>query len=462
MNLPTRAADQAPLPPAEIAQSDPSSAADIVRTLPGCRSQASGGEGNANISARGLPMHGGSKYVQFDEDGLPVLQFGDIDFATADQWVRSGLDNWHTKVEPGFVEVNLFIVLLLAMCSAPAISTAAPPTTITVGTHSAFTEEAPALKEATASFNRSQSAYKIDLYSSLNYRNFADWVHSTAASGTLPCLLEIDGPFLAAFAWPGYLRPLDEFVSRQFGNDLLSSIIAQGTYDGHLYSLGLYESGLGLWANRRYLAAAHVRIPTVARPWNVAEFEQAMDKLARLDGVDYPLNLAVYTGTSEFFPYAYSPILQGFGGDLIDRNTYRSEGVLDAPQSVAAMTRFQYWFKRGWTRAVFDRNDDFEQGKTALSWTGHWKYIDYRKALGNDLILLPLPNFGHGIKTGMGSYSWGITRTCADPNGAWRFLSNVRQGNPALDEHHRRAARAQVCAGAVTAVWPPRSTEDFR
>lgn len=89
MNLPTRAADQAPLPPAEIAQSDPSSAADIVRNIPGFRSQASGGEGNANISARGLPMHGGSKYVQFDEDGLPVLQFGDIDFATADQWVRS-------------------------------------------------------------------------------------------------------------------------------------------------------------------------------------------------------------------------------------------------------------------------------------------------------------------------------------------------------------------------------------
>ncbi|MDP9012644.1 MAG: extracellular solute-binding protein [Pseudomonadota bacterium] len=315
------------------------------------------------------------------------------------------------------------MVLLLAMCSSPAISTAAPPTTITVWTHSAFTEEAPALKEATASFNRSQSAYKIDLYSSLNYRNFADWVHSTAVSGTLPCLLEIDGPFLAAFAWPGYLRPLDKFVSRQMRNDLLSSIIAQGTYDGHLYSLGLYESGLGLWANRRYLAAAHVRIPTVARPWTLAEFEQAMDKLARLDGVDYPLNLAVYTGTSEFFPYAYSPILQGFGGDLIDRSTYRSEGVLDGPQSVAAMTRFQYWFKRGWTRAVFDRNDDFEQGKTALSWTGHWKYIDYRKALGNDLILLPLPNFGHGIKTGMGSYSWGITRTCADPNGAWRFLS---------------------------------------
>jgi outer membrane receptor protein involved in Fe transport len=85
----------------EIAQSDPSSAADIVRDIPGFRSQASGGEGNANISARGLPMHGGSKYVQFEEDGLPVLQFGDIDFATADQWVRSDFNVDHIEAVRG-------------------------------------------------------------------------------------------------------------------------------------------------------------------------------------------------------------------------------------------------------------------------------------------------------------------------------------------------------------------------
>jgi len=89
------------LTPGEIAHSDPSSAADIVRDIPGFRSQASGGEGNANISARGLPMHGGSKYVQIDEDGLPVLQFGDIDFATADQWVRSDFNVDHIEAVRG-------------------------------------------------------------------------------------------------------------------------------------------------------------------------------------------------------------------------------------------------------------------------------------------------------------------------------------------------------------------------
>ena len=314
--------------------------------------------------------------------------------------------------------------LLLAVGSAPTTGAVASPTTITVGTRSAFhDDEAPVVAAAAAAFNRAQHAYKIELYNS-NYKNHQDWVQSVAMTGTLPCMIEIDGPFVAVFAWPGYLRSLEKFVPREMRDDLLPSIISQGTYRGHLYSLGQFESGLGLWANRRYLAAAQVRIPTVARPWTLAEFEQAMNKLARVEGVAYPLNLALYVGTSEAYSYAYAPILQGFGGDLIERGTYGSaRGVLDGPRSVLAMSRFQYWFKRGWTRAVFDRNNDFERGKTALSWTGHWKYGDYRKALGKDLILLPLPDFGHGIKTGMGSWGWGITSACPNPAGAWAFLA---------------------------------------
>jgi len=322
--------------------------------------------------------------------------------------------------------------LLLAMCGAPAIGASSSPTTITVGMRSVFHgDEARLIEAAAAAFDRSQTAYKIELYNS-NFKNHADWVQSIAMTGTLPCMIEVDGPFVAAFAWRGYLRTLDQFVPREMRDDLLPSIISQGTYGGHLYSLGQFESGLGLWANRHYLAAAQVRIPTVARPWTLAEFEQAMDRLARRGGVDYALNLSVYVDTNESYSFAYSPILQGFGGDLVDRNTGLARGVLDGPQSVSAMTRFQYWFKRGWTRAVFDRNNDFARGKTALSWTGHWKYIDYRKALGKDLILLPLPDFGHGIKTGTGAWSWGITSACPSPDGAWAFLAYLMSANEIL------------------------------
>ncbi|MFU8788604.1 MAG: Plug domain-containing protein [Methylobacter sp.] len=73
----------------QIQESAPSSAADILRNVPGIIAQASGGEGNANVSVRGLPIGGGAKFAQFQEDGLPVLGFGDINFGTADTFLRT-------------------------------------------------------------------------------------------------------------------------------------------------------------------------------------------------------------------------------------------------------------------------------------------------------------------------------------------------------------------------------------
>jgi len=82
----------------QVEQSAPRSTAEIFRTIPGIRSESSGGEGNANIAVRGVPISsGGSKYLQLQEDGLPVLLFGDIAFATADIFTR--FDRNISKIE---------------------------------------------------------------------------------------------------------------------------------------------------------------------------------------------------------------------------------------------------------------------------------------------------------------------------------------------------------------------------
>ncbi len=73
-------------------------AAELLRSIPGVRSESSGGESNANLTVRGLPISaGGARYVQFQQDGLPVIQFGDIAFATPDTWVR--IDNSLARLE---------------------------------------------------------------------------------------------------------------------------------------------------------------------------------------------------------------------------------------------------------------------------------------------------------------------------------------------------------------------------
>ena len=74
----------------QVQRSGAQSAAEVLRSIPGIRSESTGGEGNANITVRGVPISaGGARYVQLQEDGLPVLLFGDIAFGTADQLVRT-------------------------------------------------------------------------------------------------------------------------------------------------------------------------------------------------------------------------------------------------------------------------------------------------------------------------------------------------------------------------------------
>lgn len=67
----------------------PRSTAEVFRALPGIRAESSGGGGNANITIRGIPLAtGGSKFLQLHEDGLPVLEYGDINFGNADNFLR--------------------------------------------------------------------------------------------------------------------------------------------------------------------------------------------------------------------------------------------------------------------------------------------------------------------------------------------------------------------------------------
>lgn len=78
------------LNPSNITQTGARSTAEILRSVAGVRSEASGGDGNTNITVRGVPISsGGSKYLQLQEDGLPVLLFGDMSFATADIFLRA-------------------------------------------------------------------------------------------------------------------------------------------------------------------------------------------------------------------------------------------------------------------------------------------------------------------------------------------------------------------------------------
>lgn len=75
------------------------SEAEILKLIPGVRAESSAGPGgNSNITVRGLPISsGGSKFVQLQEDGLPVVEFGDMNFGNNDYFIR--FDNNVDRIE---------------------------------------------------------------------------------------------------------------------------------------------------------------------------------------------------------------------------------------------------------------------------------------------------------------------------------------------------------------------------
>ncbi|MBY9064695.1 TonB-dependent receptor [Sphingomonas yunnanensis] len=87
---------------ADIEKLAPRSIGDLLRDIPGIRSESSTGEGLISLSVRGLPLaSSGIKFVQLQEDGLPVLEFGDMQGLGSDGLVRADLNLAQVEVIRG-------------------------------------------------------------------------------------------------------------------------------------------------------------------------------------------------------------------------------------------------------------------------------------------------------------------------------------------------------------------------
>ncbi len=297
--------------------------------------------------------------------------------------------------------------------------------------HSGQARERETVEQQVERFNASQSDIRATL-TLIPENSYNAQIQAAAVAGDLPDLLEFDGPFLYNYVWQGHLRPLDGLLTKATLDDLLPSIIRQGTYKGRLYSVGAFDSGLGLYGRTSLLKKAGARIPTgPGDAWSEEEFESLLKSLAWRDDDGAVLDLKLnYKG--EWFTYAFSPIIHSAGGDLIDRTSYlSSRNVLNGPAVSNAMTRVQQWITGGMVDPNLDDNA-FVHGRVALSWAGHWEYPRYAQALAKDLVLLPLPNFGVGARTGQGSWNWGITNRCEHPSVAATFLQFLLQPDEVL------------------------------
>lgn len=299
--------------------------------------------------------------------------------------------------------------------------------TLEVWAHAGQVGERSTLVRLADSFNSGRRRFAVRL-TLLPEGAYNGQLQAAALAGRLPDVFEFDGPYTADYAWMGQLQALDELLPEELREDLLPSILAQGTYDNRLYAVGQYDSGLGLFARRDRLAAVGASVPTApADAWTVAQFEDLLARVAAASAGKPPLDLKLnYRG--EWFTYGFAPALWSAGGGLVSRDTrpLHAAGVLDGSKSISAMRHLQRWIASG---RVDPNLDDaaFTAGRVAMSWVGHWEYPRYRQAVGKDLALLPLPDFGTGTRTGAGSWTWGIRAGCRHPEAAAEFLRHLLQ-----------------------------------
>jgi multiple sugar transport system substrate-binding protein len=319
--------------------------------------------------------------------------------------------------------VRAVALALLATTSLAAPAALAEPTEITLWRHIGdLKPEMDTFASYVSDFNASQGDWKV-VWEELPQQSYDDSINAAALSGNLPCVIDVDGPFVPNFAWAGNIVPLDDYVSDELRGELLPSVI--GEYNGKTYSLGQFEASLAIWGRKSVLEKHGIRIPTVEQPWTKDEFDAALKTLK--DSGEFETAIDMFTFyTHEWLPYAYSPFLQSFGGDMIDRTTYlTAEGALNGPEAVAWGEWWQNLFQSGLSNPKATDDQAFIQGRAALAWIGNWYYPNLAKAWGDDLVYLPPPDMGHGPKVGAGSWQWAITKACEHPDGAWAFIDFI-------------------------------------
>lgn len=270
-------------------------------------------------------------------------------------------------------------------------------------------------------FNASQSKFFVTRQD-FPQANYNDSVVAGALAGNLPDILDMDGPNMPNWAWSGYIAPLAIDESK-IANFLPGAI---GKWDDKVYSVGLWDAAVAMFARKSVLEENNIRIPTVDEPWTKDEFDAALVTLQGSGEFDYALDLGT-AWTGEWYPYAFSPFLQSFGGDIVDRSTYlTAEGALNGPEAMAFGEYWQSLFTRGLavgtSQSSADRDTGFIDGKYALSWNGNWAALAALDKYGDDLLFLPAPDFGSGPKIGAASWQFGVSAKSAHQDGANAFI----------------------------------------
>lgn len=231
--------------------------------------------------------------------------------------------------------------------------------------------------------------------------SYSEKINTAVIAGNLPDLMLVDGPNVAGYAQNEILVPLDDFVGDDDKKDMLESCLKQGSYNGSLYAVALWESSVGIYYNENMLQEAGIEAPkTQDEAWTWDELYDAAKKLKK----DGQFGITLNTNQSQI-TYYYSPLLEQLGSCLMNPEGTEAKGFLNSPESVEAANFIKRFYEEGLAN-IEPTSTEFPDGGSAL-----WLATSYQISM--------LQNQYPDLKWGVTYYPVSNSRKEATPTGSW-------------------------------------------
>lgn len=290
------------------------------------------------------------------------------------------------------------------------------------------------------------------------FSQLADKIGVLAPTDNAPDIVGYDSPSTADYASKGVLMPLDDYLPDGWKRDVLPATLAEHTYRGKVYSMGVQQDVLSVYYNKDLTDAAGIKVPTsLDDAWTWPQARAAMAKCQQgTPGHPDVYGLAptqLGNGTPGTV-YGDLLMLRSAGDPLADpsssayrtfyalsRNGTSVDGWLNTPEAVRAATFYQSLFsgptavtsKTGRPNAFIDGKACFDifVGEQARNLKD--AKVDF--AWGN----APLPY----IKTPIvhtGALTVGVMAKTRHPEAAGRFVSAISTA-PQVGKYNEEAIR---------------------
>lgn len=293
---------------------------------------------------------------------------------------------------------------------------------------------------------------------------------------TAPDVAELPNDQLGGWVSSGYLRELDDYVSQaEWWKNFPDSVKAQGTFDGHVYSVNHGENTNALFYNIPMFTKAGLPVPWEPKTW--ADVTSAAEKIHATQPDVWPLWLVGGTagGTSALQFSSGNLLFGSSNATIFDEKTQK--WVVDSPGLREVLGFYSDLAKKGLQAPTADLLDPnavvnsfklLAEQKAAIAVNGNFLGPLWTKGVCQPcfpeapqtygVAKLPTVNGIGNPNTAsvLGGWDLAISAKSANPDLAWKFIEAAQS-----DENLIKAANEAGWVPPASNLWSDPRFADF-